>query len=63
MVAVNVFVCILSPASSLDGIADRVAEWLSVGRRLILQAVSQNISFQLEDDLERKMGDSLEDDN
>ena len=63
MLAVNEFICTPPPASSLDGIAERVAEWLFLGRRLILQAVSQNISFQVEDELERKMWDSLEDDN
>ena len=45
----------------MDGIADRVAEWLSLGKRLILQSVSKNMSLQLEAELGGKMWLSLED--
>ena len=44
MLAVKRVHCIPSPASSLDGTADWVAEWLSLGKRLSLHSVSKNVS-------------------
>ena len=60
VLAVKRLHCIPSPASSMDGLADKVAEWLSLDKRLILQSVSKNMSFHVEEAVERKMWDSLE---
>ena len=51
------------PASSMVGVAGLVAEWLSLGERVIFQSVSQIISFQIELELGREVWDSLEDDS
>ena len=44
--------CMPSPASSMDGVANFVAECLALDERLIFQSVSKNISLQLEEELE-----------
>ena len=55
--------CMSSPASCMDGVADMVGEWLSLSEWLLFQSVSKNISFQLEEELERKVWGSIKADD
>ena len=52
--------CMPLPVSSMDRVADMVAEWFSLHERRIFQSVSKNTSRQLEEELEREVWDSLE---
>ena len=55
--------CIPIPASSMDRVGGMVAEWFSMYKRLIFRSVSNNVSLQLEEEVEREVWDSLEADS
>ena len=55
--------CLASPASSMDRVASMADEWLWLDERAIFQSASKNIALHLEEGLEVKLWDPLEDDN